>query len=87
MRDNRINGALNVSRTIGDLDFKRNAELPHTEQMVRAALRSGALWPTPRAWPACCTGLRRPHPPQGLPIEPTLQPCRPLCCSSRSCCL
>ncbi len=35
MRDNRINGALNVSRTIGDLDFKRNAELPHTEQMVR----------------------------------------------------
>ena len=36
MRDNRINGALNVSRTIGDLDFKRNAELPHTEQMVGA---------------------------------------------------
>lgn len=36
MRDNRINGALNVSRTIGDLDFKRNDELPHTEQMVSA---------------------------------------------------
>lgn len=34
VRDNRINGALNVSRTIGDLDFKRNADLPHTEQMV-----------------------------------------------------
>ena len=36
VRDNRINGALNVSRTIGDLDFKRNAALPHTEQMVVA---------------------------------------------------
>ena len=34
VRDNRINGALNVSRTIGDLDFKRNAELPPAEQMV-----------------------------------------------------
>jgi protein phosphatase 1G len=48
VRDNRINGALNVSRTIGDLDFKRNAELPHTEQMVvatpdveRVALQGG----------------------------------------------
>ena len=36
VRDNRVNGALNVSRTIGDLDFKRNSELPHTEQMVVA---------------------------------------------------
>ena len=36
VRDNRVNGALNVSRTIGDLDFKRNTELPHTEQMVVA---------------------------------------------------
>lgn len=36
VRDNRINGALNVSRTIGDLDFKRNTDLPHTEQMVVA---------------------------------------------------
>ncbi|EFN51820.1 hypothetical protein CHLNCDRAFT_9625, partial [Chlorella variabilis] len=36
VRDNRINGALNVSRTIGDLDFKRNAELSHREQMVVA---------------------------------------------------
>lgn len=36
VRDNRVNGALNVSRTIGDLDFKRNLDLPHTEQMVVA---------------------------------------------------
>lgn len=36
VRDNRINGALNVSRTLGDLDFKRNANLPHTHQMVVA---------------------------------------------------
>ncbi|GAB4821123.1 hypothetical protein N2152v2_008169 [Parachlorella kessleri] len=36
VRDNRINGALNVSRTIGDLDFKRNSELPPHEQMVVA---------------------------------------------------
>ena len=36
VRDNRVNGALNVSRTIGDLDFKKNAELPHTHQMVVA---------------------------------------------------
>jgi len=36
VRDNRVNGALNVSRTLGDLDFKRNGELPHTEQMVVA---------------------------------------------------
>jgi protein phosphatase 1G len=36
VRDNRVNGALNVSRTIGDLDFKRNTELPHTHQMVVA---------------------------------------------------
>ena len=36
VRDNRVNGALNISRTIGDLDFKRNTELPHTEQMVIA---------------------------------------------------
>jgi len=36
VRDNRINGALNVSRTLGDLDFKRNADLPHTHQMVVA---------------------------------------------------
>lgn len=36
VRDNRVNGALNVSRTIGDLDFKRNAGLPQTEQMVVA---------------------------------------------------
>jgi serine/threonine protein phosphatase PrpC len=36
VRDNRVNGALNVSRTLGDLDFKRNVELPHTEQMVVA---------------------------------------------------
>ena len=36
VRDNRVNGALNVSRTIGDLDFKKNVELPHTHQMVVA---------------------------------------------------
>lgn len=36
VRDNRVNGALNVSRTIGDLDFKRNDNLPHTHQMVVA---------------------------------------------------
>lgn len=36
VRDNRVNGALNVSRTIGDLDFKRNDDLPHTHQMVVA---------------------------------------------------
>jgi serine/threonine protein phosphatase PrpC len=36
VRDNRVNGALNVSRTIGDLDFKRNTSLPHTHQMVVA---------------------------------------------------
>jgi len=36
VRDNRVNGALNVSRTIGDLDFKKNVNLPHTEQMVVA---------------------------------------------------
>ncbi len=36
VRDNRVNGALNVSRTLGDLDFKRNVDLPHTEQMVVA---------------------------------------------------
>lgn len=36
VRDNRVNGALNVSRTIGDLDFKKNEDLPHTEQMVVA---------------------------------------------------
>lgn len=36
VRDNRVNGALNVSRTIGDLDFKRNTDLPHTHQMVIA---------------------------------------------------
>lgn len=38
MRDNRINGALNVSRTIGDLDFKRNSQLPPSEQMVGGAV-------------------------------------------------
>lgn len=36
VRDNRVNGALNVSRTIGDLDFKKNDNLPHTHQMVVA---------------------------------------------------
>lgn len=36
VKDNRVNGALNVSRTLGDLDFKRNESLPHTEQMVVA---------------------------------------------------
>jgi protein phosphatase 1G len=36
VRDNRVNGALNVSRTLGDLDFKRNRDLPHTHQMVVA---------------------------------------------------
>jgi len=36
VRDNRVNGALNVSRTLGDLDFKRNDKLPHTHQMVVA---------------------------------------------------
>lgn len=47
MRDNRINGALNVSRTIGDLDFKRNAELSYREQMVRRCNtgRKGAQHP------------------------------------------
>jgi protein phosphatase 1G len=36
VRDNRVNGALAVSRTLGDLDFKRNAALPPHEQMVVA---------------------------------------------------
>jgi serine/threonine protein phosphatase PrpC len=36
VRDNRINGALNVSRTLGDLNFKRNGDLTHQEQMVVA---------------------------------------------------
>lgn len=36
VRDNRVNGALNVSRTIGDLDFKRNADVERHEQMVIA---------------------------------------------------
>ncbi|KAL6779396.1 hypothetical protein ACKKBG_A12170 [Auxenochlorella protothecoides x Auxenochlorella symbiontica] len=34
VRDNRINGSLNVSRALGDLDFKRNAALGPHEQMV-----------------------------------------------------
>lgn len=53
VRDNRINGALNVSRTLGDLDFKRNADLPHTEQMVRAAQRRAAPQRLPVRQPAC----------------------------------
>jgi protein phosphatase 1G len=36
IKDNRVNGALNVSRTLGDLDFKRNADLGKHEQMVIA---------------------------------------------------
>lgn len=34
VRDNRINGSLNVSRALGDLDFKRNRDLKPSEQMV-----------------------------------------------------
>jgi hypothetical protein len=44
VRDNRINGALNVSRTIGDLDFKRNAELGHHEQMVGEGVMHRGPW-------------------------------------------
>jgi serine/threonine protein phosphatase PrpC len=36
VHNNRVNGELNVSRTIGDLKYKRNINLPHTEQMVVA---------------------------------------------------
>jgi hypothetical protein len=65
VRDNRINGALNVSRTIGDLDFKRNVELPPSEQMVRwpeasmggamhaAAMRAGLTLRSYALWCAC----------------------------------
>lgn len=34
--DNRVNGSLNLSRSIGDFDFKRNKELKYDEQMVIA---------------------------------------------------
>lgn len=30
----RVNGNLNLSRSIGDLQYKRNSDLPHNEQMI-----------------------------------------------------
>lgn len=50
VRDNRINGALNVSRTIGDLDFKRNADLGHHEQMVGGDWVGTACWTGMASW-------------------------------------
>lgn len=34
--EGRINGCLNVSRALGDLDFKRNKKLSEKSQMVIA---------------------------------------------------
>lgn len=34
--DGRVNGSLNLSRAIGDLEYKQNKELPASDQMVTA---------------------------------------------------
>ena len=67
VRDNRINGALNVSRTLGDLDFKRNTDLPATEQMVSVGRLAARLMPA-----VASQGRRATAPP--LPML-SLPPC------------
>ena len=36
MADGRINGNLNLSRALGDLEYKQNKKLPPEEQMITA---------------------------------------------------
>ena len=36
VEENRVNGALNLSRSLGDLDFKKNKKLKQEEQMITA---------------------------------------------------
>lgn len=30
----RVNGGLNLTRSFGDFDYKRNKDLPYSEQMI-----------------------------------------------------
>ena len=34
VEENRVNGSLNLSRSLGDFEYKSSADLPYTEQMV-----------------------------------------------------
>lgn len=34
VEENRVNGSLNLSRSLGDFEYKSSANLPYTEQMV-----------------------------------------------------
>lgn len=36
MREGRVNGSLNLSRALGDMEYKRSRNLPPEQQMVTA---------------------------------------------------
>ena len=43
MHDGRVNGTLNLSRALGDMEFKRGAQLPPAEQVLTDAHFAGLI--------------------------------------------
>lgn len=59
VEENRVNGSLNLSRSIGDFEYKSSAELPFTQQQVTCdpEVRSVARQPADSFMILACDGI------------------------------
>lgn len=59
MSEGRVNGSLNLSRALGDMDFKQSKELPAAEQMITAMpdVRTLQLHPGDEFLILACDGI------------------------------
>ena len=57
--EGRVNGSLNLSRALGDMDFKQTKELPAAEQMITAMpdVRTLQLHPGDEFLILACDGI------------------------------
>ena len=59
VEENRVNGSLNLSRSLGDFEYKSSHNLPYTQQMVTCVpeVRQVARGPTDQFVILACDGI------------------------------